>query len=182
MIGDYLPHSFVFARNRCAEDFDILSKLCSGGMPLAVIRDCLPALLDSEHCNWVVSTLEVLLLSHLPASHEKHLPDSWNGIWASAVLFAAMKHHLTSSSSWFCWIFAFSSLYRASADQVLVKTSGHTAEMGVLGTHMQTDTASSPMGAGVFWLQPLLRKLSICCSYEYNSSVNENGLYFSPAL
>lgn len=117
MIGAYLPHSFVFSRNLSAEDFDILSKLCSGGMPLAVIRDCLPVLLDSEHCNWVVSTLEVLLLSHLPAYHEKHFPDSWNGVWAFAGLLTAMKHHLTSSLSRFCWIFAFSSLYRVSAVQ-----------------------------------------------------------------
>lgn len=77
MIGDYLPHSFVFARSLCVEDFDIPSKSCSGSVPLAVRCDCLQ---DTQHCNWVVSTLEVLLLSHRPAPHKRHFPDSWNGV------------------------------------------------------------------------------------------------------
>lgn len=61
MIGDYLPCSIVFARKFCADYFDIPSKLCSGGVPLAVLCDCLHTLLDCECCSWVVSTLEVLL-------------------------------------------------------------------------------------------------------------------------
>lgn len=66
MIGDYLPCSTVFARNLCAEYFDIASKLRSGGVPLAVLCDCLPTLLDCKCCSWVVSTLEVLLPFQIP--------------------------------------------------------------------------------------------------------------------
>lgn len=84
MIGDYLSHPIVFARNLCAENSDIPSKLCSCSVPLAVTGDCLPVLLGCESWNWVVSALEVVLLFCLPAPYEKTFPDSSNRAGVSA--------------------------------------------------------------------------------------------------
>lgn len=132
-------------------------------------------------CCWTLSTVtglflqpKVLLLSHLPASPEKCFPDSWNGVCSNGT---PPNLFITVAPQDFCLLFVQSFCWSA-----LVKTRCHTAETGIFETHVQTDTALSPAGAVVFWLQPLFRKLSIHCLCEYNSSVNENGLCFAPSL